>query len=401
MPKIHFDEKLLASLTPPESKRKIDFFDTEIRGLMLEVRKKGKTYYFRYQDFAHKTRQKRLGRFSEISLCSVRQIASQARKNLALGRDPYCQRDSQPEILFGEFVHTIYYPYIKQHKRSYKTDESLLRNHILPLFNQRPMQLIMPSEIVALLASHSLNHAPASTDRLLILLRYIFNLALKWNIPHLSKNPTATIPLLKPDNAKERFLTIKETKKLYIALRKSNNKKLFFIIYFLLLTGARRGEVLRAKWEDINFENREWRIERNKTKKVRYVPLSFEAMELLRSLPREGNYLFLNSKTKRPFRNIYYSWNSARQVAGLSDVRIHDLRHSFASFLVNGGKSLYEVQKILGHTQLKTTQRYAHLSQDTLLKAVDFIGAQVGVLMGGNGMVSSKVKNNKSAQNKI
>jgi len=83
--------------------------------------------------------------------------------------------------------------------------------------------------------------------------------------------------------------------------------------------------------------------------------------------------VFPNPKTGKPYVSIFYSWNTARKQAGLADVRIHDLRHSFASFLVNAGRSLYEVQKILGHTQIKTTQRYAHLSQDTLIDAANVV----------------------------
>ena len=83
--------------------------------------------------------------------------------------------------------------------------------------------------------------------------------------------------------------------------------------------------------------------------------------------------MFPNSKTAKPYVSIFISWDTARKQAGLADVRIHDLRHSFASFLVNAGRSLYEVQKILGHTQIKTTQRYAHLSQDTLVDAANVV----------------------------
>lgn len=87
--------------------------------------------------------------------------------------------------------------------------------------------------------------------------------------------------------------------------------------------------------------------------------------------------MFANPKTGKPFVSIFSSWDSARKRAGLADVRIHDLRHSFASFLVNGGRSLYEVQKILGHTQIKTTQRYAHLANDTLLDAANQVSKLV------------------------
>jgi len=114
-----------------------------------------------------------------------------------------------------------------------------------------------------------------------------------------------------------------------------------------------------------------WTIEFNKSGKTRYVPLSDSAIQLIENMPRiEGcAYSFANPQTKQPYTSIHYAWDSVRKRAGLADLRIHDLRHSFASFLVNGGRSIYEVQKILGHNQIRTTQRYAHLSQETLLEA--------------------------------
>ena len=110
------------------------------------------------------------------------------------------------------------------------------------------------------------------------------------------------------------------------------------------------------------------------------MPLSDGAITLLQSVPRYANcpWAFPNPQTKLPFTSIFYAWNSARQAAGLSDVRIHDLRHSFASFLVNAGRTLYEVQLLLGHTQIKTTARYSHLSKDTLLDASNAAARAVG-----------------------
>ncbi|WP_273146035.1 site-specific integrase [Ferrovum myxofaciens] len=115
-----------------------------------------------------------------------------------------------------------------------------------------------------------------------------------------------------------------------------------------------------------------------KTGRPRHVPLSEGVLQLLDSIPHdECPWVFANPKTHKPFVSIFTGWNSARKRAGLAEVRIHDLRHSFASFLVNAGRSLYEVQKILGHTQIKTTQRYAHLSQDTLLDAANEVSKAV------------------------
>jgi integrase len=217
---------------------------------------------------------------------------------------------------------------------------------------------------------------------LLILLRYLFSLPKKWDIPGVSNNPTADIPLMKEDNVKERYLSTFEAQRLYEVLTRSDNVMLQHIIPMLILTGARKREVLDARWEDFDFDRRTWRIHTTKLGRARHVPLSDGAVSLLNSVPRfdECIWAFPNPKTLKPFVSIHYSWDSARKAAGLSDVRIHDLRHSFASFLVNAGRTLYEVQHLLGHTQIKTTQRYSHLSQDTLLDASNAVTHAVGHL---------------------
>lgn len=148
----------------------------------------------------------------------------------------------------------------------------------------------------------------------------------------------------------------------------------------LILTGARKREVLDSKWEDFDVERKQWRIPMTKTGRPRHIPLSDGVITLLKTVPRKAGvpYVFANPKTGLPFRSIWNSWTTAREAAGLEDVRLHDLRHSFASFLVNAGRSLYEVQKILGHTQVKTTQRYAHLAQETLLDATNAVSGILG-----------------------
>lgn len=157
-----------------------------------------------------------------------------------------------------------------------------------------------------------------------------------------------------------------------------------YIVPMLILTGARKREVLDAKWEDFDLERRLWRIPTTKLGKPRYVPLSEGVLNLLAAIPRhpKSNVVFANPKTGKPYVTFFVSWNTARTKARLSDVRVHDLRHSFASLLINSGRSLYEVQKLLGHTQIKTTQRYAHLSPETLLEATNAASRAVGSVMG-------------------
>ncbi len=183
---------------------------------------------------------------------------------------------------------------------------------------------------------------------------------------------------------KERFLSQDEARRLYEAVKASPNPMLQYIVPMLILTGARRREVLDAKWEDFDIERRQWRIPMTKTGKPRHVPLSDGALQVLASVPHfpDCPWVFPNPKTLKPIVSGFSSWDTARKKAGLADVRMHDLRHSFASFLVNAGRSLYEVQKILGHTQVKTTQRYAHLSQDTLIDACNSVVNSLGDTFG-------------------
>lgn len=115
-----------------------------------------------------------------------------------------------------------------------------------------------------------------------------------------------------------------------------------------------------------------------------HVPISAGVLALLSTIPRNPNssYIFANSRTNKPFVSVYHGWNTSRKKAGLADVRIHDLRHSFASLLINSGRSLYEVRKLLGHTQVKATQRYAHLAPETLLDASNAATRAVGSVLG-------------------
>lgn len=151
-------------------------------------------------------------------------------------------------------------------------------------------------------------------------------------------------------------------------------------IKLLLLTGARRNEITHAKWEHVDWQRRTLLVPLSKSGKPRTIALSGAAIALLQSIPRvmENEYIFPSSFTGRPSASLFYPWDRIRRRAGLGDLRLHDLRHSFASFLVNQGVSLYVVQNLLGHSQVRMTQRYAHLAPQTLLDAVEVAAAAIG-----------------------
>ena len=382
MAKTQLTKLFVQSVTCPENQPKLVFFDVGCRGLVLEVRPTGtKVYALRYLDSRGKQRQYKIGNAEDLSLDQARKQASKLRNQIALGEDigeSKALLKAVPSI--SDFIHERYLPFVAGYKRSWECDRGLFKNHVEPRWGKKYLDQITKADLISLFAEHRKTHAPGSCNRLLILLRYMFNLAIKWETPGITKNPTAGFPLMKEDNKHERYLSSEEAHTLYEELKRSENKMLQYIVPMLILTGARKREVLDARWEDFDFERRSWRIHTTKLGRPRHVPLSDGAISLLNSAPRFDGcpWAFPNPKTLKPYVSIFYSWNSARNAAGYPDIRIHDLRHTFASFLVNAGRTLYEVQHLLGHTQIKTTQRYSHLSQDTLLDATNSVNTTLG-----------------------
>lgn len=393
MSSVPLTDKVIPRLRCAEGSRKTTYRDQRCKGLMLEVRATaGKTWYLRFTDQRGSQRLLRIGDARDIPVAAARKRAEDLRLRIAMGEDPAKkQLDLKQSITFAVFVAEHYLPFVKSYKRSWTADESYLRNHHLPALGSRYLDEITHEDILAfragLLAS---GYAPGTVNRCLVLLRYAFNLAIKWKLPGLEHNPTKDVKLVTDHRKLERYLSAGETHQLYQAVASSDNPVLKYIVSLLILTGARKREVLDARWEHIDRDRRQWLIPLPKGGKPRYIPLSEQALALLDQVaagqqdlfatePPTQGYIFANPKTGKPFVNIFNAWDTARKRAGLPEVRIHDLRHSFASFLVNNGRSLYEVQRILGHQHIRTTQRYAHLSPDTLLEAVDMAGASLKV----------------------
>jgi integrase len=383
MARVTLTNQLVKTIDCPSNKKKTELFDIHSKGLSLEVRATGgTTYYRRYRDSRGRIRQIKLGDERELSLADARLLADKIGRQVAMGDDPLEEKQLVRTVPnFADFIEEQYMPYVKSYKRSWDTDVSLLKNHLLPRFGKRYMDEITRQDIVKMHADRKASGAaPGSANRLLIMMRYIFNLTLKWEVPGIKTNPCKGIPLMEENNKRERYLSVEEAQKLYGAVCSSENTMLKFIVPMLILTGARKREVLDARWEDFDLARRVWRIPITKSGKARRVPLSDGALTLLATMPRKSDcpWAFANPATDKPYVSFFCAWDTARKKVGLQDVCVHSLRHSHASFLINAGRTLYEVQNILGHTQVKTTQRYAHLSHDTLLDATNSVNTTLG-----------------------
>jgi integrase len=376
MPIVTLSSEFCKNAVCTKGKTKENYYDTAITGFILEARVSGgKTYALRYKDQYGKQCQIKIGDWKSITFEKAKNAAQIIRSKVVLGQDPGTEKKIKKVVpTLADFCRDRYLPYIKGFKKSPNTDISYLRCHILPRFGKMTMDKITQQEVVEFYHGiKAKGYAMGTANQAFFLLRAIFNLGITWKIPGIEVNPALGVKVLDANNARERYLTVEETERLRQVLARSANLSLKSIVELLLLLGCRKRELLDSSWADFDLERRSWRIPMTKSGKSRHVPLSKAALEILAQLPRyEGcPYLLPNPVTRKPYASIYTGWDNARKAAGLPDVRIHDLRHSCASFMVNSGRSIYEVSQILGHSELKTTQRYAHLSQDTLLAAVD------------------------------
>jgi len=401
MPRAHLTRPFVETAACPPGRPKVDFFDTGQRGFMLEVRASGgKTFYQRYTDMRGRERQFKIGPAAAIPLDQARRKARTILAEAILGADPQERRKELRQIpVLAKFVRERYLPHVKGYKRSWQTDETILRLHILPVFGRRPVDQIT-SEAIAdqLTRMREKGYASGTTNRVLVLLRYMFNLGRKWKIPGMAENPTTGLNTA-PDTHRDRFLTVDETERLIAAIESDENQIAAQAILLLLLTGARRNEITHAKWEYVNLDKGALLVPLSKSGRPRTIALSGKAMELLRAItPVPGNpYIFPSPVTRRPSPSLFFPWSRIRERARLPGVRLHDLRHSFASFLVNQGISLYIVQGLLGHQHPRTTQRYAHLAQKTLLDAAELIAT---VVAGPNGEAKTAAVGREQTQAK-
>jgi integrase len=378
MPKVQITSTFVRGAGCNPSKRKTDFFDTDLPGFLLEVRQSGgKTFYQRYRDTHGRERQYKIGSAKLLTVRAARGKARAIAAQATLGNDPQAVRQELRAMpSFNDFVRDQYLPFAKNSKRSWRTDETLLRLHILPALGRFSLDEVDDKKVGALLRNlTNSNYSSGTTNRVTILIRFIFNLARKWGVVRALDNPAVGFKIV-PDVCRERFLSEEEFGRLMLALDADENHVAAAAIKLLALTGARRNEITYARWEYIDWHKRTLLVPKSKNGKARLIHLNQKALALLKQVPalQENPYIFPSPVTGSPSSSLHFPWTRIRRRAGLKDVRLHDLRHSFASFLVNDGVEIYTVQKLLGHLHMRTTQRYAHLTEDTLSEAVEVMG---------------------------
>ena len=256
-----------------------------------------------------------------------------------------------------------------------------IARHIVPALGGMPIAAIGRAQVAAL--QHSLADRPATANQAVATLARLIEQAADWGLAPARGNPCRSVAKYRV-RRHERFLTEPEFRRLGAALDALEAGGGITVhaaaaIRLLALTGCRRNEILTLRWDDVRLDAGELRLRDSKTG-PRTVPISPAAAKILGELPRiPGNpWVVPGRKPGAPLSGIFLQWRRARGLAGLDDVRLHDLRHSFASRALALGESLPTIARLLGHARVQTTSRYAHLARDTVKEAAARVAADIG-----------------------
>ncbi len=279
-------------------------------------------------------------------------------------------KDIPAEHFFDEYLN---YSQTNKAQSSYQRDVGIFKN-FSPVFKGKKLSQIGAKEIEAYKRDRIKKVSKSTVNRELNTIKAAFSVAVEWG--HLKSNPIKSVKRFKEPKSLLRYFTVNEIKTI---LNVIENPKLRTTIYLLLMTGMRRDELAHLEWSDIDFNHRRLHIQPKpdwnpKDYEARVIPINSQVRDALRQLPREGNLVFGNyhpHSLSRTFRRIL-------KRADIEDGSLHTLRHTYASHLVMAGTDLATVQKLLGHSKIETTMRYAHLSPEHLQEAVENLDEHLG-----------------------
>lgn len=401
-------KRIIDALKPGAGRETV--WDTELRGFGVRVEPTGTlTYVVRYRPRGStKQKQLNLGRHGVLTVEEARTAARKALGAVAHGEDPMEERSASRDALtLQELADRFLSEHTEKKLKASTADfyRWTLTKYVLPKLGKRKAVEITEADISRL---HSdMSASPYQANRVLAVLGSLFSWGRRRKLLPEAFNPTQHVDKY-PERSRERYLTREELERFGASLRlgetsgfprKARSDKrapkeelrdviplyAAAAIRLLLFTGARLGEILSLRWDAVDFERQALFLEDSKTGR-KIVTLNAPAMAVLAGLPRvEGNpFVIVGAKEKQHLADLKKPWAAVLEHAGLTGVRIHDLRHTFASYGAAASMGLPVIGKLLGHTQAATTARYAHLADDPLRRASEAIASTISGALGEN-----------------
>jgi integrase len=327
----------------------------------------------------------KLGRFPDITVAAARRDAREALDAIRRGQDPAKDKiDRRRAFEYGAITITdladrwmveVVRP--KRKPRTIDDYERILAKHILPTLGHVAVKELSWAQVNAF--HGAMARTPRRANYVTSTLRALLNFAERVGIRPPHSNPVKGVEFFR-ERARERFLSEAEIGAAADGIETAEREGVIGPhaaagLRLALFSGARSGEITASKWAHVDWQRKLIRLPDSKTNEPRTIHLSDAAIEVLKTLPRVGPFVIAGAKPGEAYKNLTRAWGTARAYAGLEDVRLHDLRHSYASLAAGRGVSLQVIGKLLGHKVAATTQRYAHLARDQVSAINDELGA--------------------------
>ena len=377
-------QKLIDSLHTDERERIV--FDGDIPGFGVWVGRSGKKSYLIQYRSQKRTRRYTIGSCSVLTPLQARKRAASLLAGVLEGKDPAQER---LEGFAAPTVADLAARYLRDYASKKKTgaeDRRNLEKDVLPTLGRHLVTAVTTRDVDRLHAAIGERGAKTQANRIIAVVSTMFRLSERWGLRPEGSNPARHVQHFR-ENRRERYLSERELARLGTALREIETEGAHVpgtipAIRLILLTGARRGEVLNLRWSEVDLEAAVLQLEDSKTG-AKTVRLGAGALEILSGLERRHpKWVFPGRRGTKPLE-LWSAWQQIRARADLVDVRIHDLRHCFASIGVNSGMSLPVIGALLGHARFETTRRYAHLSNDPIKKAAERIDSKIAAALDG------------------
>jgi integrase len=348
-------------------------WDGDVKGFGVRIYPSGKRSYVIQYRSGKRTRRMTLGQHGPLTTDEARKLAKLQLGDVARGADPSAERQHQQQApTLAALCDRFLSEYVEHHckPKTYENYEGVLRRHVKPKLGAYLIADVKRADVAAL--HLGMSQSPYQANRALMVLSKMFNMAEDWGLREEGTNPTRRIRKYR-ELERKRYLTDDEQYRLgreFDAVLADGSESIYVVAAFklLMLTGCRRNEIATLKWESVHYTHLD--LPDSKTGRRR-IPLPRAAYDILMALPRrDGNPFAILGKTEhRHITDLERPWFRIRARANLTDVRIHDLRHTYASVAMQNGTDPFTLKEILGHKNLSTTLRYAHLSDDAVQKA--------------------------------
>ncbi len=382
--RISFTVAALKAATCPAGKSREYFYDTRTPGLAYCITDRGARSFYLYKRVNGAPKRYRLGG-EEISIEQARTLAAKKNGMIADGKDPGDEaRQRKAEKTLGEAWDWFLANHAKPHKRSWKTDEQRWTAH-LAHWSARRLSSIKSAEVQELHTAIGASTGKTLANRVVEVLRCVYNVAAD-KLGYNGRNPAAKITKFK-ENERERFLVADEMPRFFEALAQEPSQRIRDYFTCLLFTGQRKSNVAAMEWAHVNLTAQTWAIpaEQTKSGKSITVPLVPEVVEVLtRRYAERGEcpYVFPGQGRTGHLVDPKIPFQRLRKRAGLTDVRIHDLRRTQGSWQAAGGTSLQIIGRSLGHTSERATRIYSRLHLDPIRTSMNTAAAAMRAAAG-------------------